>query len=164
MRCISATSFCMSSRLGLVAHQGQRKLEPRQDRPQIMADPVEHGGALLDRALDAPLHLDEGIAGLAHFARAARPKLGVAPLAESFRRRREPQDRLDLIAQEADGDDDQHEGSAEHPENEDIGIRGIGGAAIGDHAQDRMIEQNPDLDEIRAAHRIEPERPADLPP
>ena len=57
--------------LGL-PHQGQRKLEPHEDGAQIVADAIQHGGALLERALDAPLHLDEGVARLADFARAAR--------------------------------------------------------------------------------------------
>ena len=51
---------------------------------------------------------------------------------------------------------------AEHPEQEDIGVRGIGGAAIGDDAQDRIVEQDADFDEIRAADRVEPEGLVDL--
>ena len=45
-------------------------------------------------------HLDEGVAGLAHLARAAGTEVDLAPLAEAFGRLRQPQDRPDLVAQE----------------------------------------------------------------
>ena len=61
----------------------------------------QHRGALLDRALDARLHLDEGLRRAAHLARAARPEVRrLAALAEAFGGVGEPQDRLDLVAQE----------------------------------------------------------------
>ena len=71
--------------LGL-PHQGERKLEAREDGAKIVAHPVQHRGALLEGALDAPLHFDEGVAGLAHLARAARPEFRIAALAEGLRR------------------------------------------------------------------------------
>ena len=63
-----------------------------------MAHPIQHGGALLERAFDAPLHLDESVARLAHFARAARMEIEIAALAERLGRAGKRQDRLDLIA------------------------------------------------------------------
>ena len=58
--------------VGGIVEQGQRKLEASQDRAEVVADAVEHGGALLGRPLDPALHLDEGVAGLPHLARAVR--------------------------------------------------------------------------------------------
>ena len=91
-----------------------------------MTDAVQHRRALLGGALDAPFHLDEGVAGLANFARAARLEFDVAALAEIFRRRREAQDRPDLIAQEQDRHGDQHHRGAEHPEDKDVDIGFVG--------------------------------------
>ena len=126
-------------RLVGLPHQGQRKLEPHEDGAQIVAYAVQHGGALLERAFDAPLHLDEGIARLAHFARAARREVEIAALAKSFCRPGEQENWLDLIAEEGDRHHDQNKGGADHPQNENMGIRGIGGAALGDHPQNRVI-------------------------
>ena len=82
-----------------------------------MAHAGQHDGALLDMALDAVAHLDEGVGGLAHLARAARAEIlwRRAPFAEAFGRFRQAQDRLDLIAQEKNGDGQQHERGADHP-------------------------------------------------
>ena len=82
---ISSMSRFRSSISGVCVEQRQRQLEARQDGAQIVADAVQHRGALLDGALDAPLHLDEGVAGLAHLAGAARPELDLAALAEALR-------------------------------------------------------------------------------
>ncbi len=122
-----------------------------------MTDAGEHRGALFDIALDPALHLDEGIAGAADFARPLRAEIRFPAHAESLGRVHQLHDGLDLVAQEGHRDDDQHEGGAEHPKQEDIGVRGIGGAAIGDDAQDRVVEQDADFDEVRAADRVEPE-------
>ncbi len=151
-------------RLLAVAHKGERQLEAGQNRAQVMADAVQHRGALLDGALDAALHLDEGETGPAHLARAARPEVAVAALAEFLRGAGERQNRLDLTAQENHGDDDEHEGRTDHPEQEDIGVRGVGGAAVGGDAQDRIVELDADFNEVRAPDGIQPERPADLAP
>ena len=145
--------------LGRLLDDGERQLEARQDGAQVVADAVQHGGALLDGALDAPLHLDEGVAGLAHLARAARPELDVAALAEALRRLGEAQDRPDLVAQEQDGDAEQHQRGADHPEEEDVRVRRVGLAAPRDHAHDAFVELDADLDEVRAADRVGPERP-----
>ena len=93
MRCISSTSFCMASSFGAFADQGERQFEAGEHRAQIVADAVEHRGALLHRPFDPALHFDEGIAGLPHLARAVRPEVGVAAFAERFGRARQTQDR-----------------------------------------------------------------------
>ena len=79
--------------------------------------PGQHDGALLDMALDAVAHLDEGLRRLAHLARAARAEIlwRRPPLAEALGGFSQAQDRLDLIAQEQDGDGQQHERGAHHP-------------------------------------------------
>ena len=126
--------------------------------------PGQHGGALLHGALDAALHLDEGGGGAPHLARAARTEVRhLAALAEALGGVGEPQDRADLVAQEQDGDGEQHQRGADHPGQEDLGIRRIGGAAAGEHPHHRIVELDADLDQRRAADGVDPERPADLP-
>ena len=95
--------------VGILRHH--RKLKPHacQRRLQVVADAREHIGALLHEAVDPFAHLDERGGGLAHFGRTARLEVGDrSPLAERFRRRREPLDRSDLVAQEQHRDRDQH--------------------------------------------------------
>ncbi len=105
MRPISSTSFFIASISGPLAEQRQLELEARQDRAQVVRHAGEHRGALLHRALDAALHLDEGLRGAAHLARAARPEARhLAALAEAFGGVGEAQDRPDLVAQEQDRD------------------------------------------------------------
>ena len=105
MRLISSTSFFIASISGLSPSKRQFELEAGQHRAQIVRDAGQHGGALLDRALDAPLHLDEGLRRAAHLARAARPEVRhLAALAEALGGVGEPQDRPDLVAQEQDRD------------------------------------------------------------
>ena len=116
--------------LGRFVDDGERQLEAGEHGAQIVADAVEHRRALLGGAFDAPLHLDEGVAGLAHLARAARMELDVAALAEILRRVGEPEDRPDLVAQEQDRDRHQHQRGAEHPEDEDVDV-GLVGEACG---------------------------------
>ncbi len=156
--------FLQVPRLVGLAHQGERKLEPREDGAQIVAHAIQDGGALLERPFDPPFHFDKSLARLPHLPRAARIKFKIAPLAERFRRARKQKDRLDLVAQKGDRRHDQDERSADHPPKEDLGIGRVGGAAQGDDAQDRVIELDPDLDEIRAPDRIEPEGLANLAP
>ena len=124
------------------------ELEAGQDRPQVVRDAGQHRGALLDRALDAGLHLHERLGRLADLAGAARPEVRhLAALAEAFGGLGQTQDRLDLVAQEQDGDEQQHERRADHPEQEDLRIRGIGGVAPGKHLHHGVIKLDPDLDQ-----------------
>ena len=81
------------------------------------------------------------------------------PLPKPFRRLGEAQDRPDLVAQEQDGDAEQDERGAAHPEQEDMRVRRIGLAAPGEHAHDAFVELDPDLDQVRAPDRVDPERP-----
>ena len=73
----------------VVADQRQLELEAGQDGAQVVRDAGEHRGALLHRALDAGLHLDEGVRRAAHLA-ARRADGSSAPRGpcRSFRRRR----------------------------------------------------------------------------
>ncbi len=85
--------------LGTVAQERQLELEAGEDGAQVVRDACEHGRALLDGALDARLHLDEGLRRLPHLARAAWLEVGrLAALAEAFGGVGEPQDRPDLVA------------------------------------------------------------------
>ena len=149
--------------LRAVAEQREFELEAGQDRAQVVRHAGQHGGALLDRALDAPLHLEEGLRRAAHLARPARAEVRhLAALAETLGGVGEPQDRPDLIAQEQDGDRDQHQRGADHPEQEDLGIRRVGRAAPREHPHHRIVELDADLDQRRAPDGVDPERPPDL--
>ena len=151
--------------LGAVPDQRQFELEPRQQRAQVVRDAGQHGGALVHGALDAAFHLDEGLRGAAHLARAARLEgRRLAPLAEALGRVGERQDRPDLIAQEQDGDGEQHQRGAHHPQQEDVGVGGVGGVAPREHPHHRVIELDADLHQRRAPDRVDPERPRDLRP
>src|SRR3984893_16356073 len=71
--------------LGTVADERELELEAGEDGAQVVRDSRQHGGALLQRALDAALHLDEGERGATNLARAARAEVGhFAALAEAF--------------------------------------------------------------------------------
>ena len=147
----------------LLLDQRELQLEAREHRAQVVADAGEHRRALLDGALDARLHLDEGLRRAPHLARAARAEIRhFAALAEAFGGVGQPQDRLDLVAQEDDGDDEQHRRGAEHPEQEDLRVRRIGRVAAREHAHHRVVELDPDLDQRRFADGVDPERPPDL--
>ena len=65
--------------------QREFELEARQHCAQIVRNARQHGRALLDRALDAGLHFDEGRRRAPHLARAARTEVGhFAAFAETF--------------------------------------------------------------------------------
>ena len=99
----------------------------------------------------------------ADLARAARTEVRHFPsFAETFGGIGEPQDRADLVAQEQHRDGDQHQRGADHPGEEDVGIRDIGGAARREYAHDRVVELDADLEQRRAPDGVDPERPADL--
>ncbi len=85
-----------------------------------------------------------------------------AALAEGLGGVGQPQDRLDLVAQEQDRDGEQQGRSADHPEQEDVRVGGVGLAALGEDAQHRLVELDADLDQVRVADRVDPERLADL--
>src|SRR5262249_6716964 len=64
--------------LGTVADERELELEAGENGAQVVRNPRQHGGALLQRALDAALHLDEGDRRAANLARAA-PAAGRTP-------------------------------------------------------------------------------------
>ncbi len=107
--------------LGRFAEQRQFELEAGEDGAQIVRHAGQHGGALLDAALDPAFHFQEGEGGAANLARAARAEVRhLASLAEAFGRIGKPQDRADLVAQEHHRDGDQHQRGADHPAEEDV--------------------------------------------
>ena len=89
-----------------------------------MADPGQHGCALLDLAVDALAHLQEGEARLTHFPRAANLEVDgqVSALAIEFGRAGKVLNRPDLVAQEQDRQGDQEHRSADHPQQEDVRV------------------------------------------
>ena len=106
----------------------------------------------------------KALRGAAHFARAAGPEIRrLAALAEAFGGVGKPQDRLDLVAQEQHRDDQQDRRGAEHPEDENLGIRGVGRAALGEDTHHGVVKLDADFHQVGAADGVDPERPADLP-
>ena len=86
----------------------------------------------------------------------------LAALAETFGGVRQPQDRLDLVAQEQHHDDQQDRRGPQHPEDEDFRIRRIGRAALREHPHHGVVELDADFHQIGAADGIDPERSRDL--
>jgi hypothetical protein len=80
--------------------QGQLELQPGERGAQVVADRGQQGGALVDVALDAGLHGQEGGGGLPHLPRAVGPEGDVGALAEGLGRGRQPLDRAHLVADE----------------------------------------------------------------
>ena len=72
------------------------------------------------------------------------------------------QDRLDLVAQEGNGDRQQHQRGADHPDQEDMGVGGIGLIAAHEDAQHLVVQLDADFDHVGIADRVDPERPVDL--
>ncbi len=128
-----------------------------------MRDAGQHRRALLDRTLDARLHLDEGGGRAADFAGTAGTEVGhFPPLAETFGRIGKPQDRFDLIAQKNNCDGQQHCRCAHHPEQEDFRIGDIGRAAPGKDPHHGVVELDADFQQRGLADRIHPKRTPDL--
>jgi hypothetical protein len=92
-----------------------------------------------------------------------RKSLGVGrPLAEALRGFCKAQDRPDLIAQESDGDADEYQRAADHPQQEDVRVGGVGLAAAGEDAQHLVFQPDADFHDVGGADRIDPEGPVDL--
>ena len=149
--------------LGTVPQQGKFELETRENGAQVVRNSRQHGGALLEHALDATLHLDEGHRRAANLTRAARPEVGdFASLAETFGGIRQAQNRPDLVAQEQHRHRDQHQRGAHHPGQKDVGVGDVSGTTRRKYAHHRVVELDADLEQCRAPNRIDPVRPADL--
>ncbi|MNT00991.1 hypothetical protein D3C72_1354410 [compost metagenome] len=149
--------------IGIVAGERQLQLEAGEDGAQIMADAVQHGGALLHLPLDTLAHQDEGEARAPHFVRAARGIGGdLLASAKVLGRLGKRFDGLDLAAQEQNGDGDQHQRCTHHPDKEDMSVGGIGRAAAGKDAQRLVFQLDADFDQRAVTIGIDPERPADL--
>ena len=146
-----------------LAEQSQLELETRQNGPEVVADAGKHRRALVDMRLDPVTHFQEGLSRLAHLAGAAGTEVfgHGAALAEFVGRIREPQDGADLVAQKQDRHGEQDHRSADHPQQEDVGVRRVSLRAGGDEAQDRVVMLDTDLDVARLADGVDPERPVD---
>ena len=91
--------------------EGNGEPHPRQRRAQIVRHAGQHLGALGHLAVQPLAHLEEGHAGLAHFGGAFEAEArNVAALAEIVGGDSEAAQRLDLVAHEERGDDEQHQG------------------------------------------------------
>jgi hypothetical protein len=67
------------------------------------------------------------------------------------------------LRRKGDGDRQKHKRGADHPQQEDVGVRGISLAAADEDAQHLVVELDANLDDVGAADRVEPERSVDLP-
>ena len=164
MRLISSTSFFIASTSGLSPISASASLKrvrmvrrswlTRRASIVVRCSMVRSTRRFISMKADA---------GLAHLAGAARPEVrDLAALAEALGRVGEPQDRPDLVAQEQDRDGEQHQRRADHPQQEDVRVRRIGRLR---RAKTRITASSSwmrDLDEVGAADRVDPERPADL--
>ena len=73
-----------------------------------------------------------------------------------------PSEDMGRRAQEQHGDGQQDQRGADHPEQEDVAVRGIGLATAGKHPQHRIVELHANLDHARIADRVDPERMLEL--
>ena len=154
----------MPSSFGTVADQRQFELEPGQDGAKVVRHAGQHRGALLDRALDARFHFQKCAGGAAYLARASGSEVRCfAALAEAFGGVGKTQDRANLVAQKQHRDEQQDRRRADHPEQEDLRIRRVGGTSLGEDPHHGIVKLDPDLDQIGIADGVDPERPADLP-
>ncbi len=138
---ISSTSLFSASISGDVLDQRELELEAGQDGAQVVADAGEHRGALLDLALDAPAHLDEGQRGLAHLAGAARTEVGPRrPLPKLFRGLGELRGWGGSGCAGSRWRRRSGPATYHHPDEEDVRVRGVGLAAAGEDAQHAGLE------------------------
>ena len=148
---------------GAVAEQRQFELEPGEDCAQVVRHPGEHGGALLDRPLDAAFHFQEGGGRAPNLAGAARTEVRrLAALAEGFGGVGQAHDRTNLIAQESDGDGEHDQRGRNHPDQENPGIRIVDIGALGEDAHHGVVQLDPNLDDVGAPDSVDPERQPDL--
>ena len=148
---------------GAVAEQGEFKLKARQNGAQIVRHAGQHRGALLDGALDACFHFQEGRGSPADFPRAARPEVRrLAALAEGFGGVGQADDRANLIAQEGNRNGEHDQRSRDHPKQKDPGIRIVDIGAAGEHPHHRVVELNADFHDVGTADGVDPEWQADL--
>src|SRR6185437_3214172 len=116
-----------------------------------------------DGALDASLHLDEGSRCAPYFARTAGTEIRhFTPLAETLGGISQPENRLDLIAQEYDCDNQQNRRCANHPKKENLRIGYISRASTRKHSHHRIVELNADFEQCRLADSIDPVGSPDL--
>jgi hypothetical protein len=117
----------------VLLQQRQLQLEPGQDGAQVVADPRQHGGALLNVALDAALHLQERVGRRLHLRSApsgrksgtSRPMPKLCAASASF--------TIGLIwlRRKITAMSQQEQRSAHHPANEDWRGRGMRAVHVG---------------------------------
>src|ERR1700722_18735144 len=96
-----------------------------------MTDPVQHCGALFGRSLNSSFHLNESVARLPDLTGAVRVKVWISAFAEILRRLRQPHNRSNLIPEKNNGEGQEEDHRAQHPEHENMGVRLIGESAAG---------------------------------
>ncbi len=163
MRCISSTSFFSASTSGPSPSIASSSLK----RVRMVRRSCETPASMVVRcsiARSTRSFISMKATAARRTSRAPRgPEIRrVAALAEGFGGVGQAQDRADLVAQEDDGDGEQDERGADHPEQEDLGVRGVGRAARREHPHHRIVELDADLDQRRFADGVDPERPLDL--
>jgi hypothetical protein len=139
------------------ARQGQLQLQPGEGRAQVVADGGQKRRALVDVALDALAHVEEGPRRLSNLACAVRLEGHVRALAEGLRRRRQPLDGPHLVADEEDGHRGQQDGGAGQPQDEDVRPAGRGPVYRRDHPQDALVHLHPHVHVGGIARGVEPE-------
>ena len=154
-------------RLEILGVIGNGKLQSKagEDGAQVMADRREHGSPLLDLAFDTFAHLQEGDAGAAHFIGTSR-HIGhgrLLALAETLGCARQCQDGPDLSAEKQDRDGEQDERGPDHPDQEDMGVGGVGAIAPGHQRQDPLaVHQDANFHIAAVDAGVEPEGAGDL--
>jgi hypothetical protein len=122
-----------------VFDQGELELEACKHGAQIVRHPGKHRRTLFHRTLDTGLHLNESGGCTPHFTCAAWTEVRhLTPFTETLCGISQPKDRLDLIAQENDGDCEQYRRGANHPKQENFGVGDIGRAAPREHPHHRV--------------------------
>ena len=106
--------------------RGRLQLQPGERRAQVVADGGQKDGPLVDMALDAAPHVEEGLTGLAHLAGAVRLEARVVALAKGVRGLRQSFDGAHLISDEQDRHAGEHQRRHRQPQDEDVPPRGEG--------------------------------------
>ncbi len=144
------------------ARPGQRQfqLEAREGGAQVVADRGQERRALVDVALDAALHSDEGVGRLAHLGGPVRTEVGhVDPAPERFGGGRQALDGAHLVPDEQHGHRREQQGGPRQPHDEGPGLGGHGPVAGRQHPQHPVRELDTDVDVGGVAGGVEPDRP-----
>lgn len=97
-----------------IVQQGQAELKTCKRCTQVMADPGQHQGTLLDLALDTGPHIDKGIACSPNLDCTRWPVGNVTTAPKCFGRSRKPGNRTQLVAQIQIGNYRHHNAKKDH--------------------------------------------------